>query len=333
MMKHTFLSAVWTALALLVVAAAGPVSTAHAQDNAARSAGAVVVTGASSGIGRRITERLSDKGLTVFAGARKQADIDALNALENVIAVRLDVTVQAEIDAAVETVEASGQRLLGIVNNAGVANVGPLIEIEEADLDFLFDVNVYGPYRVTKAFSRLLIDDKGRVVNISSISGILSGSLFGVYSMSKHALEAYTDSLAAEMSRFGVAVVAVEPGNYSSAIGRNMLDRMRADGRTWSESAYADDIERMVSVFSNYEESGDWNPEPDDVAAAVEDALLSSTPKAHYMVVPIQDQAEITIKKAIEELVRYNEGQRFTYSRDELVQMLDEELTRSADGE
>ena len=247
--------------------------------------------------------------------------------------MRLDVTVQAEIDAAVETVEASGQHLLGIVNNAGVANVGPLIEIEEADIDFLFDVNVYGPYRVTKAFSRLLIDDKGRVVNISSISGILSGSLFGVYSMSKHALEAYTDSLAAEMGRFGVTVVAVEPGNYSSAIGRNMLDRMRADGRTWSESAYADDIERMVSVFSNYEESGDWNPEPDDVAAAVEDALLGSAPKAHYMVVPVQDQAEITIKKAIEELVRYNEGQRFTYSRDELVQMLDEELSRSADGE
>ena len=333
MMKHTFSRAVWTALALLVVAAAGPVGTAYAQDNAARSAGAVVVTGASSGIGRRITERLADKGLTVFAGARKQVDLDALNALENVIAVRLDVTVQAEIDAAVETVEASGQHLLGIVNNAGVANVGPLIEIEEADIDFLFDVNVYGPYRVTKAFSRLLIDDQGRVINISSISGILSGSLFGVYSMSKHALEAYTDSLAAEMGRFGVTVVAVEPGNYSSAIGRNMLDRMRADGRTWSESAYADDIERMVSVFSNYEESGDWNPEPDDVAAAVEDALLGSAPKAHYMVVPVQDQAEITIKKAIEELVRYNEGQRFTYSRDELVQMLDEELSRSADGE
>ena len=294
------------------------------------SARAVLVTGASSGIGREITERLAANGIVVFAGARKQRDIDDLNRLDNVRAVRLDVTIPAEIEAAVAVVKGSGLSLLGIVNNAGVASVGPLVEVEEADIEFLFDVNVYGPYRVTKAFSPMLIASKGRVVNISSISGVLSGSLFGVYSMSKHAVEAYTDSLAAEMQRFGVRVAAIEPGNYSSAIGRNMIEKMRADGRDWRDSAYADDIERLMATFADYEESGDWNPAPVDVAIAVEHALTAAVPKEHYMVVPLANQAEVTVRKAIEELVRYNEGHAFSFSRKELIEMLDTELERSA---
>lgn len=318
-------------ICVAVLACCGALSAwAQAPEKGGLSA-AVLVTGASSGIGRRITERLAASGTVVFAGARKPRDIEALNTIENVRAVRLDVTVPGDISAAVDTVRRSGLRLLGIVNNAGVANVGPLIEIEESDIDFLFDVNVYGPYRVTKAFSPLLIESEGRVVNISSISGILSGSLFGVYSMSKHALEAYTDSLAAEMRRFDVEVIAIEPGNYSSSIGRNMIERMEAEGQDWRDSPYADDIARMVSVFSGYEQSGDWNPEPDDVARAVEHALTSAEPKEHYMVVPLADQAELTIRKAIEELVRYNEGHEFSFSRDELIEMLDQEMAGGAD--
>lgn len=291
---------------------------------------AVLVTGASSGIGRLVTERLAAGGTFVYAGARKQKDLDDLNRIENVQAVRLDVTIEEEIDAAVQTIQAEGRGLHGIVNNAGVVSVGPLIEVEEEDIEFLFDVNVYGPYRISKAFSPLVIESKGRIVNISSISGVLSGTLFGAYSMSKHAIEAYTDSLAAEMGRFGVRVIAVEPGNYSSSIGRNMFDRMEEKGYTGEDSLYADDIKRMLAVFENYEASGDWNPEPHQVAEAVSHALFSDRPKEHYMVVPQQRQAEITIRKAIEELVRYNEGHRFSYARDELVEMLDEALAGSA---
>lgn len=287
---------------------------------------AVLVTGASSGIGRRITELLASDGTFVYAGARKQKDIDDLNRIENVQAIRLDVTIQVEIDAAVETVRAAGRGLYGVVNNAGVVNVGPLIEVEESDIHFLFDVNVYGPYRISKAFSPLLIEEKGRIVNISSISGVLSGNLFGAYSMSKHAVEAYTDSLAREMERFDVAVIAVEPGNYRSAIGRNMIERMRAQSFTAEGSAYADDINRIVGRFDADEESTDSSPEPDQVAEAVQHALFSATPKQHYMVVPEQRQAEITIRKAIEELVRYNEGHQFSYDRDRLVEMLDDAL-------
>ena len=140
---------------------------------------AVLVTGASSGIGLKITETLAAQGWFVYAGARKPEDMASLNTIRNVQAVRLDVTVTADIAAAVETVRAGGRGLYGVVNNAGIAVLAPLINVEENELQSIFDVNVFGPYRITKAFAPMLIESKGRVVTISSISGILSGPFFG----------------------------------------------------------------------------------------------------------------------------------------------------------
>jgi NAD(P)-dependent dehydrogenase (short-subunit alcohol dehydrogenase family) len=96
----------------------------------------------------------------VYAGARKQADLDALSAIENVQGIRLDVTIQEEIDAAVETVREAGRGLYGLVNNAGVAVVGPMIEVDEDDMQFQMDVNLFGPYRMTKAFAPLIIESR-----------------------------------------------------------------------------------------------------------------------------------------------------------------------------
>lgn len=132
---------------------------------------AVLVTGASTGIGRTMTELLASKGHFVYAGARKDQDLADLNKIPNVQAIKLDVTSKADIAAAVVTVERGGRGLYGLVNNAGVAVAEPLIEMEEEDLTFVFDVNVYGPFRMTKAFSKLLIASKGRVVTTGSISG------------------------------------------------------------------------------------------------------------------------------------------------------------------
>ncbi len=207
---------------------------------------AVLVTGASTGIGRKITELLASKGVFVYAGARKDSDIKELNAIENVMAVRLDVTIQEEIDAAVATITKEGRGLYGLVNNAGVAIVAPLIEVEEGELDFLFDVNIYGPYRITKAFSPLIIASKGRITTISSISGILSGTLFGPYSMSKHAMEAYSDSLAREMERFDVKVSVVEPGNYESEIGTTLKKRMEKNDIDIEGSPYQVEMQGML---------------------------------------------------------------------------------------
>jgi NAD(P)-dependent dehydrogenase (short-subunit alcohol dehydrogenase family) len=286
---------------------------------------AVLVTGASTGIGRKITELLAAEGHFVYAGARKPDDIAALSAIENVQGIRLDVTIQEEIDAAVKLVEEGGRGLYALVNNAGVNVLAPLIEIDEEELDFLFDVNIYGPYRITKAFAPPIIESQGRISNISSISGTLSGPLYGIYSMSKHALEAYTDSLSIEMDILGVKVSAVEPGNFKTNIFHNRCDRMMARGYDAKDSRFEEFVAPRLEQCRN--RPVDTDPEPDIVADAVLHALFDENPKNHYLVVPEQRQAEITIWKAIEELVSLNEGHEFSYSRDELVRMLDEQMT------
>ena len=308
-------------IAAVLALPAFPASSAFADDDQR----AVLVTGASTGIGRKITERLAAEGHFVYAGARKPDDITALSAIDNVQGVRLDVTIQEEIDAAVRLVEESGRGLYAVVNNAGVNVIAPLIEIDEEELDFLFDVNIYGPYRITKAFAPLIIASQGRISNISSISGTLSGPLYGIYAMSKHALEAYTDTLAREMQLLGVRVSAVEPGNFKTNIFHNRCDRMMARGYNAEGSLFEEFVAPRVEMCKNRPE--DTDPEPDIVADAVLHALFDDDPKEHYMVVPEQRQAEWTIRKAIEELASLNEDHAFSYSRDELVQMLDEQLS------
>ena len=292
---------------------------------------AVLITGASSGIGLKTTQVLSSAGTFVYAGARKQADIDRLNAMDNVEAVRLDVTKWHEINAAVEQIRSRGRGLDGVVNNAGVALLGPLVEVPESDLDVTFNVNVFGPYRITKAFVPLLLESKGRVVNIGSVSGIQANMLFGTYSMSKAAMEAYNDVLATELAPFGVRVIGVTPGAYNSRLAATGVAAMKARGIKADDSIYTmipwDDIEQGMS---NGAGAFDW-PEPDDVALAIQDALFSESAKDHYMVTSSERVAEVTIRKLIEELVRYNEEHAYSYNRDELVAMLDEELSGERD--
>ncbi len=280
---------------------------------------AVLVTGASTGIGRKITEVLAANGHFVFAGARKQKDLDALDEIENVKSLRLDVTVQADIDAAVDSVRNSGKGLYGLVNNAGVYIGGPLIEVDEEELIWLFDVNVLGPYRVTQAFAPLIIEEKGRITTIGSIAGILSGQFSGQYSMSKHAIEAYTDSLAREMERFDVKVSVIEPGNYHSEIGNSAMKRMAEKDYAKDGSPYAEDIKQMMERPSDRSQFKD----PGDVAEAALHALFDANPKHRYMVVPNQEEASWTIGKAIEEMVQLNEGQPYSYSREQLIEILD----------
>ena len=297
----------------------------HAQETDTKQK-AVLVTGASSGIGLKITEVLSSKGYFVYAGARKQSDLDRLNAMDNVQSIKLDVTKWGEINAAVDTVKKEGRGLYGLVNNAGVAIFAPLIEVEEKDLDFIFNVNIYGPYRVTKAFAPLIIESKGRITTISSISGILSGQLFGPYSMSKHAIEAYTDALAAEMNKFDVQVSAIEPGNYNSKIVASLVKRMESNDITFENSLYKQELEGMISSYGA--DRGRFK-DPGEVAVAVEKALFSENPKRRYMTVPNERESYITITQIMREMIQLNENQAYKYDRDTLIKMLDKLLAET----
>ena len=284
---------------------------------------AVLITGASSGLGRSMAKLLASEGFFVYAGARKDKDMEELNQIPNMQAVRLDVTKQTDIDSAVKTITEAGRGLYGLINNAGVVVIAPLIEIHEEDFDFQMDVNLYGPYRVTRAFAPLIMESKGRISTISSISGILSGPLFGPYSMSKHAMEAFGDSLAREMERFGVQVSLIEPGTYNSDIGKNMVKRMERRGQSIEDSMFKEDMQGMLDWLKQFDgSSGD----PQEVAKAALHAMSSDTPKRRYLVVPNQEQANWTIRKAIEELAQLNQQQSQSFDRDTLVKMLDEVL-------
>lgn len=302
--------------------------TVYAEDENPDTSKAVLITGASSGFGRQATEQLAAAGYFVYAGARKDADIEALNSIQNVQAVRLDVTKPEQIAAAVETVRAGNRGLWGLVNNAGVNVIDPLIEGRESDWEFLFDVNMFGVMRVTQAFAPLIIESKGRIVNISSIGGILSGGPmigYGPYTMSKHAIEAFTDQLESEMKPLGVTVIAIEPGSFSTKIGESRCKRMLAqigdrEYRYYAEAMkeYTEGCERRL------EENLEVGTDPKPVSDAIEQALFAEKPKRRYLVTSNEFEARITIWKLFEEMLSLNYQQEYSFSREQLIEMMDE---------
>ena len=307
---------------LAVLAAILVLSGLATQPAVAGEQKAVLITGASTGIGRNMAERLAKEGYFVYAGARKDTDLAELDAMENIKAVRLDVTSQEDVDAAVAFVRKEGRGLWGLVNNAGVATSGTVAETEDADLDFVLNVNVNGVVRVTRAFTPLIVESKGRIVTTGSISGILSRPGGSAYSMSKHAMEAFVDSLAGEMAPAGVQVSLIEPGSYKSRIRRTTAARIASN----IESAGGELTDEMKERMKQSAEREVTLNEPDAVSDAAMHALFAETPRRRYMVVPDQFEAEITIRKAIEELVQLNGGHAFSYDRDQLVEMLDQAL-------
>jgi NAD(P)-dependent dehydrogenase (short-subunit alcohol dehydrogenase family) len=301
----------------------------HAEDAQPHAGKAVLITGASSGIGRFAAEQLAASGYFVYAGARKNADLEALNQIENIQAIRLDVTKPDQIEAAVEKISSEKRGLWGLVNNAGVNVVDPLIEGRESDWEFLFDVNVFGVMRVTKAFAPLIIESKGRIVNISSISGILSGGPmigYGPYSMSKHAVEAFSDQLESEMAQLGVKVSAVEPGSFRSKIGESRCKRMMAQAAEREYRYYAEYMKNFTDgCRKRLEENLQYGSEPKPVADAIEHALFADRPKSHYMVTSNEFESRITITKMFEELLHLNQQQDFSFTREQLLEIMDEE--------
>ena len=287
----------------------------------------ILVTGASTGIGRNLTETLAEKGYHVYAGARKDADLAALNAIENVTAVQLDVTSQDQIDAVVAMIRKQGTGLYALVNNAGVGGGGEVVSTPIEDQTFVYSVNVEGVYRTTKAFAPLVIESKGRIVTTGSIAGTISGFPgFSAYSGSKHWIEAYTDSLAAGMAPLGVEVSVVEPGNYKSNIRRSSVARAHEKAK----AAGADVTEEMAKDYEETAQRELSYKEPDEVSAAFMHALFDESPLRRYVVVPNLDEQEFTIRTKVNELVQLKQWGPYSYTRDQLIEMLDAALAGDA---
>ena len=175
---------------------------------------------------------------------------------------------------------------------------------------------------MTKAFSELLIENGGRVSTTGSISGVLTWGLGGPYTMSKHAIEAYTDCLAAELEPLGVRCSVVDPGNFRSRIFDSMVERMKAKGYTGKGSRYE---ERFRGILEDgIDRSNEADPLP--VAEAFLHAMKSESPKLRYLVTPNENQANRTIQAVLRRAVELNRDQKHELSREQLHQLLDRTL-------
>ena len=283
----------------------------------------VLVTGASTGIGRHLTETLAENGYHVIAGARKDKDLAALDAIDNVTAVKLDVTKQDQVDAVVEMIRESGTGLYALVNNAGVGGGGEVVDTPVENQTFVYAVNVEGVYRTTKAFAPLVIESSGRIVTTGSIAGTISAFPgFSAYSGSKHWIEAFTDSLATEMEPHGVVVSVVEPGNYKSNIRRSSVAR-NAELTKAAGGEITEEMKQAQEATAKRELS---YKEPDEVSEAFMHALFDDNPLRRYVVVPNEEEQELTIRTKVSELVQLNQWGPYSYTRDELVELLDAAL-------
>jgi NAD(P)-dependent dehydrogenase (short-subunit alcohol dehydrogenase family) len=248
-----------------------------------------VVTGASTGIGRAAVKVLVGHGWRVFAGVRKRADADSLSQEfgDKVVPLLFDVTEASAVRAAADEVRAKlgGQTLKGLVNNAGMGSGGPLMHQPVDEIRRVFEVNVFGAVTVSQAFIPLLGADKslaggpGRIVNITSVGGILAPPFIGDYVMSKHALEAFTDSLRRELMLYGIDVIAIGPG----AVVTPIWDKAeKTDATPYAKTDYAPILKKFLDYFIS---EGRKGLPAESVGEAIYTALTTAKPKARYAVV------------------------------------------------
>jgi NAD(P)-dependent dehydrogenase (short-subunit alcohol dehydrogenase family) len=251
----------------------------------------VVVTGASTGIGWASAKLLLDKGFRVFGSVRKQADAERLKAEfgANFTPLNFDVTDEPAVLAAAREVRAvlNGEKLAGLVNNAGIAVTGPALSLSVDDFRRQMDVNVIGPIIVTQAFAPLLGADAslkgppGRIVMISSVAGKNGNPMTSAYVASKHAIEGFSESLRRELMLFGIDVVIVAPGPVKTPIwgkGQETIDAAR-----YQNSPYLPALQK-ISAFMQHLDAIALPPEK--IAALVFDALTLPNPKVRYHIAP-----------------------------------------------
>ena len=260
----------------------------------------VVITGASSGIGQACALHLDSLGWRVFAGVRKQSDADTLQAKASaqLTPVFIDVTKTDTIAAAAETVTGviNDDGLGGLVNNAGIAIGGPLEFLPVENLRRQLEINVIGQVAVTQAFLPLLRTARGRVVNMSSISGRIAMPFFGPYSASKFALEALSDSLRRELYPWGIDVICIEPGAIDTPIwgkGLSAGEEVAAGLPDEAKQLYGPTLDNLRETVLNTAGKG---ISPQEVAKAVTHALSARRPKTRYVIGKDAKLAALVIK-------------------------------------
>jgi NAD(P)-dependent dehydrogenase (short-subunit alcohol dehydrogenase family) len=232
-----------------------------------------LITGVSSGIGRETAELLADHGARVFGTVR---DFRRAHSIAQVELVLMDVTDDRSVKEGVGSVLEKAGKIDILVNNAGYSLAGGLEETNVEEAWQLFDTNFFGVLRVTQAIlPSMRRHSYGRVVNISSMLGLLPGPYRGIYAASKHALEGYTKTLDHEVRAFGIRAVLVEPVYTKTNVASN---EKAVQGAI---PAYADQKQRVTKIIEQEIANGD---DPRAVAEVVYDAVTAKSPRLHYPV-------------------------------------------------
>lgn len=250
-----------------------------------------LVTGASTGIGRETALLLARSGHTVFAGVRRAQDGESLVAegAGEVRPVILDVTKPKEIAAAAALIAKNG-RLDGLVNNAGMASAAPLEFIPIEEFRRQIEVNLVGQLAVTQAVLPLLRASSGRIVNVTSIGGLIAGQMLGPYNASKFALEALTHVLRQELAPWGIRTIAIEPGQIATPIwgtAAKNSDRLMAELDPQVLELYGKRIAGAQAMAKNAAAHG---LDPVKVAEVIQKALTAKNPRTRY---PVGTDAKI----------------------------------------
>lgn len=248
--------------------------------------GAVVITGASTGIGRACALELNRIGFRVFAGVRNDADGTGLKEASSgrITPVMLDVTDHGSISAAAETVaQVMGDGgIRGLVNNAGIVVGGPFEFLPLDDMRRQFEVNFFGQIAVTRAFLPLLRKGRGRIVNMGSISGRVVTPFVGPYGASKHALEALSDALRVELMPWDIEVALIEPGSIATPIWKKSVSAAAA--AVYPAQARELYGNAMLAVQQAALRKGEEAIPVSTVVQAVVHAVTAARPKTRYLV-------------------------------------------------
>jgi len=259
----------------------------------------VIVTGASSGIGRSATIMLAKSGYRVFGLARSYDKLQAVAAelpAESYVPIEFDVTRLEKFGAVVDDIAARGD-IFGLVNNAGYVEPGAIEDIQMSDLRAQFETNFFGLVGLTKQVLPLMMQKgQGRIVNVSSMAGLISLPLIGAYCAAKHALEAVSDALRMELWNTGVKVVSINPG----VIETNIHTVTRSKAALLRNS-------RFANTYRKYLEDVPKGLDASAVANAIVEAIASHNPKPRYLIGSSREKAGVRFRKYIPDSLFYSQ--------------------------
>jgi len=248
----------------------------------------ILITGASTGIGHDAAHALKGRGWQVVASARKAEDVERLRQ-EGLAAVHLDYADESSLAPALEeTLKLTGGRLDALFNNGAYGQTGALEDVTTEHMRAQFEANFFGWHALTRlVLPAMRAQGGGRIVQCSSVLGFMTGPYRGPYAASKFALEGYTDTLRAEVARFGIKVISIQPGPITSAFRANALAVFQRTV-TVEGSAYADDYERQLARLQSRGKAS-FELGPQAVTAVLIRALDRSNPRPVYRVTMLTD--------------------------------------------